>query len=93
MSRALLVARREMYAYLRSPLGAGIVAAVLASTLAALGYAFCSFHDVRLRFAELYPFWRGARLGLALKNLARSMVVTACALATQLSQHGIIFAL
>jgi len=29
MSRALLVARREMYAYLRSPLGAGIVAGAL----------------------------------------------------------------
>ena len=29
MSRALLVARRELYAYLRSPLGAGIVAGAL----------------------------------------------------------------
>lgn len=74
-------------------LGAGIFGAVLASTLVALGYAVCSFRDVRRRFGELYPFWQGARLGLALKNVARSLIVTACALATQLSQHGLIIAL
>jgi len=74
-------------------LGAGILVAVLASTLAALGYALCSFFDARKRFADLYPFWRGARLELALANLARSMLVTAAALTTQLSQHGVIFAL
>jgi O-antigen/teichoic acid export membrane protein len=74
-------------------LGAGILGAVLASTLAALGYAMCSFYDVRVRFAELYPFWRGARLGAALKNLGSSLVVTVCALLAQLSQHGVIFAL
>lgn len=74
-------------------LGAGILGAVLASTLAALGYALCSFHDVRRRFAELYPFWRGARLRMSVNNLARSMIVTGCALAMQLSQHGVVFAL
>jgi O-antigen/teichoic acid export membrane protein len=74
-------------------LGAGILGAVLASTLAAFGYALCSFYDARARFPELYPFWRGAQLGLAAKNLARALVVTGSALLTQLSQHGIIFAL
>jgi O-antigen/teichoic acid export membrane protein len=74
-------------------LGAGILGAVLASTLAALAYALCSFYDVRVRFAELYPFWQGTRLDLASKNLARSLVVTCGALLLQLSQHGIVFAL
>ncbi|HTV25541.1 MAG TPA: hypothetical protein VMG12_42890 [Polyangiaceae bacterium] len=74
-------------------LGAGILGAVLASTLAALVYALGSFVDVRARFAELYPFWRGASPRLSLANLGRSLVVTACALLVQLSQHGVIFAL
>lgn len=74
-------------------LGAGVLGAVLASTVAALGCALCSLSDARARFAELYPFWRGGRVRLAAHNLARSMLVTAAALASQLSQHGVIFAL
>lgn len=73
--------------------GAGILGAVLASTLAAIAYALCSFADARSRFGELYPFWRGASLRRTLANLGRSLVVTACALTVQLSQHGVIFAL
>jgi O-antigen/teichoic acid export membrane protein len=74
-------------------LGAGIVGAVLASTLAAIGYALLSFRDARFRFRELYPFWHGMSRAVALRNLARSMVVTACALAAQLQQHGVVWLL
>jgi O-antigen/teichoic acid export membrane protein len=74
-------------------LGAGILGAVLVSTLAALGYSLLSFADVRRRFGGLYPFWRGASPRLAFGNVARSMVVTACALAAQLQQHGVVWLL
>lgn len=73
--------------------GAGILGAVLASTLAALGYSLISFRDARTRFRELYPFWRGASRAVALRNLGRSMVVTACAVAAQLQQHGVVWLL
>jgi O-antigen/teichoic acid export membrane protein len=74
-------------------LGAGILGAVLATALMTLGYALCSWFDARARFAELYPFWRGANLPLAFQNLGRSIVLTACALAAQLQQHGVILLL
>jgi O-antigen/teichoic acid export membrane protein len=74
-------------------LGAGIVGAVLASTLAAIGFSLLSFRDVRSRFRELYPFWQGMSRAVASSNLARSMVVTACALAAQLQQHGVVWLL
>jgi O-antigen/teichoic acid export membrane protein len=64
---------------------------VVASTAMTLVYALFSFFDVRSRYRELYPFWRGARASLALRNVAHSMVVTGCALAIQLQQHGVIF--
>lgn len=70
-------------------LGAGIWGAVVVSTLMTLGYAVLSWCDARARFAELYPFWRGARPAVALRNLARSMVITGCALTAQLQQHGV----
>jgi O-antigen/teichoic acid export membrane protein len=70
-------------------LGAGIWGAVLASTLMTLGYTLLSWCDARARFADLYPFWRGARPAVALRNLARSMVLTGCALTAQLQQHGV----
>jgi O-antigen/teichoic acid export membrane protein len=69
--------------------GADIWGVVVASTLMTLAYAAVSFADVRRRFADLYPFWRGARLGQSLENLARSFVITLCALCVQLQQHGV----
>jgi O-antigen/teichoic acid export membrane protein len=70
-------------------LGADIWGVVVASTVMTLVYAAVSFADVRRRFADLYPFWRGARLGQSLESLARSSVITACALCVQLQQHGV----
>jgi O-antigen/teichoic acid export membrane protein len=74
-------------------LGADILAAVLATSLMTVAYVAFSWRDVRRRFAEFHPFWQGARRSLALANLARSLVITGCALAVQLQQHGILFML
>jgi O-antigen/teichoic acid export membrane protein len=70
-------------------LGADIWGAVVALTVTTLAYAAFSFADVRARFADFYPFWRGAELGAAAASVARSMVLTACALSLQLGQHGV----
>jgi O-antigen/teichoic acid export membrane protein len=70
-------------------LGGDLWGAVVASTIMTLAYAALSFRDVRARFADYFPFWRGARLRVALGNLARSLVISACAVALQLQQHGV----
>ncbi len=74
-------------------LGAGILGAVLVTAVMTLAYALCSWFDARARFAALYPFWRGASLRLSLQSLGRSLVLTACAAAAQLQQHGVILLL
>jgi O-antigen/teichoic acid export membrane protein len=74
-------------------LGADILGAVLATSVMTAVYVTFSWRDVRRRFAALYPFWQNARGPLALSNLARSLVITGCALAVQLQQHGILFML
>jgi O-antigen/teichoic acid export membrane protein len=73
--------------------GAGIFEAVLASSSVTLIYVVFLWRDLRKRFSELYPFWQGARLQDATKNIAHSVVLTGCALLVQLQQHGIIFVL
>ncbi len=74
-------------------LGAGLLAAVVASSVMTLIFVAFLWHELKTRFHYLYPFWRGARFGAAVKNITRSIVVTGCALLVQLQQHGIIFVL
>lgn len=71
-------------------LGGGILAVVVASTLMTLIYVVFAARDARHCFAELYPFWRAAELGRAFRNVARSTILTGCALVTQLGQHGVL---
>jgi O-antigen/teichoic acid export membrane protein len=71
-------------------LGGGILAVVAASTLMTLLYVAFAARDARRCFGELYPFWRGAEPGLAFRNVARSTVLTGCALVAQLGQHGVL---
>ena len=71
-------------------LGGGILAVVAASTLMTLLYVAFAARDARRCFAELYPFWRGAEPAQALRNVARSTVLTGCALVVQLGQHGVL---
>lgn len=71
-------------------LGGGILAAAVTSTAMTLVYVALSLRDARARCAVVYPFWRGAERARALANLARSGVLTACALVTQLWQHGVL---
>lgn len=73
--------------------GAGIFEAVLVSSIITLAYVVFLWRDLRRRFSNLYPFWQGARLREATKNIAHSVVLTGCALLVQLQQHGIIFVL
>jgi O-antigen/teichoic acid export membrane protein len=73
--------------------GAGILGVVLATSLMTLVYVAALLRDVRARFGGMEPFGAGARPALALANLARSLVVTGCALAAQLQQHGVVFLL
>lgn len=71
-------------------LGGGILAVVAASTLMTLLYVVLAARDARRCFPELYPFWRGAEPAQALRNVARSTVLTGCALIAQLGQHGVL---
>jgi O-antigen/teichoic acid export membrane protein len=73
--------------------GAGILGVVLATSLMTLAYVAALLRDVRARFAGMEPFGVGGRPGLALGNLARSLVVTGSALVVQLQQHGVVFLL
>lgn len=71
-------------------LGGGILAVVVASTTLTLVYVVFAARDARGCIAELYPFWRGADAALALRNVARSTVLTGCALLAQLGQHAVL---
>lgn len=73
--------------------GAQILGAVLASSAVGLIYVAFLWRDLRSRFSSLCPFWKGAQLHEAARNLARSVVVTGCAILAQLQQHGIVFVL
>lgn len=73
--------------------GYGILGAAVVTSVATLVYVAVQWQDVRRQFSFLYPFWKGASPRTAVRNISRSLVVTACALLTQLQQYGVIVTL
>ncbi|MCL4752369.1 MAG: hypothetical protein KJ015_19560 [Myxococcales bacterium] len=68
----------------------GILAAALAISAVTSCFMAIVWWDLRSRFANVYPFWKGGTIGGAWPNIGRSLVLTASSVVAQLQQHGVI---
>ena len=70
-------------------LGLSILSLVACQVAAQFVYTFFLFRDLREVCGHVYPFWKPADLRFGLKNLGKSLVLTATSILTQLQQNGL----
>ena len=71
-------------------LGASIAGAMLAQVSVWTLSNAIMFWDVKRKFPEFFPWWRGGALGLAWKNFRASLVLTVNGVVEQLGSSGLV---
>lgn len=71
-------------------LGANLFGAMVSQVVAWTGFNFYLYCDVRRRFPDLWPWWRGGRLDLAWRSFRQSLLLTLNGLADQASSQGMV---